>query len=378
MTKKKTKQKTARGEIAITVRDRMLYLRIPYQGKRKMLSTGFTDNPLNRIKVNEIKTRIEKDLVSDTFDPSLDKYRPKKKADLSTVQLFQNYIVYLRKQGTSENSINRRYECLLGNLKHFAKDITNEALAKQFMSALRNKQSTETANRNQTMMVQFCQWANIDPNPFANLPKPKANPKRREAFMPQERQAILTAFANHPTYSHYYPFVYALFATGMRVSEVIGLQWKHIDFDKGLILVAESLSRSPNGKSSSRHRIRKGTKTGQTGITPMTDGLRSLLMGIRHDQPDDLVFTTVTGLPIDDHTFSQRVWRKVLADAGIPHRPPYSCRHTFASSAIEHGLTLVQTASLLRHKNTHMVSRVYAHAQSIPVLPEIETLVTSD
>jgi len=371
MTKKKTKQKTARGEIAITPRNGMLYLRIPYQGKRKLLTTGLVENPLNRIKANELKTRIAKDLVSDNFDPTLDKYRAKKHASLSTVQLFQNYIEYLRKQGISENSINRRYECLLANLKQFGKCITSEIVAKEFMAMLREKQSIETANRNQNMMSQFCQWANIDPNPFANLPKPKANPKRRGAFMPHERQAILTAFAEHPTYKHYYPFVYTLFATGMRVSEAIGLQWRHIDLDKGMILVAESLSRSPNGKTSSRHRVRKGTKTGQTGITPMTDGLRSLLMGIRHDQPDDLVFTTVTGLPIDDHTFSQRIWRKVLADAGIPHRPPYSCRHTFASSAIEHGLTLVQTASLLRHKNAHLVSRVYAHAQSIPVLPEI-------
>nr|WP_277875325.1 tyrosine-type recombinase/integrase [Alkalinema sp. FACHB-956] len=87
--------------------------------------------------------------------------------------------------------------------------------------------------------------------------------------------------------------------------------------------------------------------------------------------PDALVFTTTKGTAIDDHNFSQRIWRSVLTQAGILHRPPYTCRHSMASYAIDQGASLPDVAYLMGHRNTAMVSKVYGHTVKRPKLPRL-------
>ena len=43
---------------------------------------------------------------------------------------------------------------------------------------------------------------------------------------------------------------------------------------------------------------------------------------------DELVFTTPTGLHIEDRNFCRRAWKMVLAEAGVKYRRPYTTRKT--------------------------------------------------
>ena len=54
-------------------------------------------------------------------------------------------------------------------------------------------------------------------------------------FMREERDLIIEAFAKHPHYRYYTAYVRFCFFTGCRPSEAIGLQWKHIDSDNGVV-----------------------------------------------------------------------------------------------------------------------------------------------
>ena len=44
--------------------------------------------------------------------------------------------------------------------------------------------------------------------------------------------------------------------------------------------------------------------------------------------PDDFVFTTPAGTPIDEANFQRRVWLRALRALRIRLRPFYNCRHT--------------------------------------------------
>lgn len=97
-------------------------------------------------------------------------------------------------------------------------------------------------------------------------------------FTEQEREAIIEAFrfnrfiSNYSTFkrSHYTDFTEFLFLTGYRPSEAIGLQRKHIDFERGEVVICSVLARSDSGLSNGGARIRKETKTGTWHILPMT------------------------------------------------------------------------------------------------------------
>ena len=88
-------------------------------------------------------------------------------------------------------------------------------------------------------------------------------------------------------------------------------------------------------------------------------------------KPHDLIFTNTQGKAIDDRNFAQRIWKSLLKQAGIPHRSPYNCRHSMASHAIDQGSTLPETAYLLGHKDTTMVSKIYGHMVNRPEVPKL-------
>ena len=64
----------------------------------------------------------------------------------------------------------------------------------------------------------------------------------------------------------------------------------------------------------------------------------------KQPNPSDLVFTTPTGLPINDRNFRRRAWTQVLKAAGVTYRKPYTTRSTAASHAIASGQNYVNVA----------------------------------
>ena len=62
--------------------------------------------------------------------------------------------------------------------------------------------------------------------------------------------------------------------------------------------------------------------------------------------PEALVFPSPKDRHIDDHNFRNRAWNKVVTDAGVKYRHPYTCRHTFISHALSVGVEPVKVAEL--------------------------------
>jgi len=223
----------------------------------------------------------------------------------------------------------------------------------------------------------------IERNPLARM-----NPRResravkanRRPFTGEEIALILEAF-EHDTccspksaYKHhqYYPFVKFLFLTGVRISEAIGIRVKDIDLETGEIEISSVLARSDDGLTSAKQRVRKETKTDNTRFLIMNAGLRTLVTGaIAGKKPDELLFITHKGNAIDDHCFSQRVWKPVLKQLGIEYRVPYTARHTLATRAIESGMPINQVSYILGHSNVQTTLSFYTHKSKPVAMPEL-------
>lgn len=97
------------------------------------------------------------------------------------------------------------------------------------------------------------------------------------------------------------------------------------------------------------------------------------MLNARHtpqSQPQDLIFTSPTGKPIDDHTFSQRVWKRLCEVANVSYRVPYASRHTTLSHLVDQRANCVQAACVAGHKSTRMVIERYGHRVNRPDMPE--------
>ena len=213
-----------------------------------------------------------------------------------------------------------------------------------------------------------------------NRPIPRGVKPQRKPFTNKEVKAILEAlktdrFKSEFTDwkdSHYYPYFAFQLYTGCRPAEVIGLQWKNIDFERREIEISTVLARGAKGQTSAKHRVRKETKNGMVRLLPMDDDLFELLSNLYRNQgKEELVFTSPTGKAIDDKNTRNRVWKKVLEGLGIPDRVPYAGRHSFISRAIEQNVPLTGIAYLAGHVDTKMIHEHYGHMINRPELPKL-------
>ncbi|MBF2097214.1 MAG: tyrosine-type recombinase/integrase [Gloeomargaritaceae cyanobacterium C42_A2020_066] len=370
--------------VAVYDVDGLLWLRWTWQGERYSLGVELAHTNAGLKAARTLASRVESDLAHDRewpseaplFDPTLAKYRPGLAKPVSqtpttgptTIELWDMFTEYRRANGTGGVSISGRYKPMRANLERFGKTIADEPTAREFMDMIRGRQSASSSSGALSMLRGFGRWAvqagHWQTNHFDSISPLKISQKpRRDAFTADEVQRFLAAIKTDSYYWRYHDFAYALFHLGCRPSELIGLRWQHIDLERGLVTICESLSRGENGQTAGYARQRRGTKTGSIRYLPLAADLLAMFRGRRpvDASPDALVFTAPRGGPIDDHLLSQRCWRAICEKAGIPYRSPYTARHTCLSHIVEQTGSLAQAAAVAGHANLAMVSKTYGH-----------------
>ena len=143
------------------------------------------------------------------------------------------------------------------------------------------------------------------------------------------------------------------FFTGLRTAEVDGLKWQYVDFNKGLIMVRETLVNGYFETTKTAESIRDIALS-----RPVYDALKAQfeLTG----EAGGLVFCSRQGLPLDRRNVMHRVWYPTLRRLGLKRRKPYQTRHTTATLWLEAGENPEWIARQMGHANTRMLFTVYS------------------
>ena len=375
-------QKTSKGLVSLINDTNRIRLRWRYQTKRYSINLS-SYNKLNLLKARKTALLIEQDIATDIFDFSLLKYKCDSespvKGSMTIVGLFEKWVTDY-KQMDCEKHIN--YFSVRSMLKKWG-DIEQHNILTKLNSETFNG---TTYNRRLTMLKSFVDWLVKNrvwrDNPLKDVSRKKTKKvksTKRTPLSENEIKAILSAFKNATfsskyslnKHSHYYPFIYFLFKTGVRNAEAIGLRIENVDTVKKRIIIKEVLARTIKS-SSSASRVRKETKNGKERFLPLTQDLLNVLNPIIQGRnKDSLVFLSPTGKAIDDNNFLKRIFKKVLKELNIDERVIYVARHTFNSRCIDSGITPVMTAFLMGN-NPETALRNYTHQLNLPnELPEI-------
>jgi integrase len=230
-----------------------------------------------------------------------------------------------------------------------------------------------TFNKKLGYLRACCDWAKseglLNTNPWLKVKPRKGTKEIIKPFSQDEATRIIAGFEE--SYPAWVSFAKFLFLSGCRMSEAIGLQWKHVDFQRQEICICESLAQCKDGNG--YERARKSTKTGSVRFLKINAELAKLFEQVlpASRNSEDLIFKNPTGTGhVDSNNFRDR-WKKVLSAANIPYRRPHIIRHSFASHAIEQGIPLTGVAYLLGHSDTRMVAQTYGHLINRPSLPNI-------
>jgi integrase len=372
--------KNQKGSVSIDNFRNRIRLRWRFQKKRYSLNL-FLYSKSNLSQAKKIAAQIEKDMVQNCFDVSLKKYKPIAAQEpppipviKSLVQHFQDWVKNYRNMDC-ERDID--YNSTRNMLLRWGKFDTPTVVVH-----LNNESfGARTYNRRLNLLKGFFTWTTknkiTEMNPLEDVLSRKVRKTEkpnRKPFTEDEIKRTLEAFRNDTLcpksssfkHSHYYPFVFFIFKTGVRNAEAVGLRVQHINVATSQITIKEVLARTLKGTNPSA-RIRKETKNGKQRALPLTDDLKEILLPlINGKKPDDLVFTSHTGLAIDDNMFQKRVFSKILKELNIEHRVLYACRHTFNSRCIQAGINPVTTAFLMGN-NPETALRNYTHLLSVEV-----------
>jgi integrase len=140
-----------------------------------------------------------------------------------------------------------------------------------------------------------------------------------------------------------YDLTVMLLDTGLRYSEAAKMDWSQVDLDRKLLYV---------------YRLKDGTPT----TLSLTNRLYEVLVRRRKDVEGEYVFPTKL-----TNTNNGWKWMGIAAKrAGISltqgNITPHICRHTFATTMVQNGVSLQELQHLLGHSSIEMSLR-YAHFQ---------------
>ncbi len=194
----------------------------------------------------------------------------------------------------------------------------------------------------------------VDSNPAMNLNTPK-RPKQLPKFLtPYEIEQILNNIKiDTPAGYRNKAILELLWATGMRVSELSGLNFEDLNLENNEIRVF--------GKGS-KERIILVTDRAKTYLERYIETARPLVAkGYRVDTDEDSpVFINNTGFRLQTRTISN-VINDIVEKIHLPkHVTPHVFRHSFATHLIENGADLRVVQELLGHASISN-TQIYTH-----------------
>ncbi len=179
-------------------------------------------------------------------------------------------------------------------------------------------------------------------NPTADIEMPRFKPPIPTVLSQDEMATLLTPSNPQNMSLRDRTILELLYATGLRVSELVGLKKRDINLDAGFIVAS--------GKRSKERMVPLGTYA--------RDAIKLYL---RETKPAGVYFfSNKRGLPLT----RQAIW-KIIRKYGLQlehgsHVSPHTLRHTFATHLLEGGADLRSVQILLGHEDIS-TTQIYTH-----------------
>lgn len=191
------------------------------------------------------------------------------------------------------------------------------------------------------------------------LKRPKQQEKAVECFTAQEQKMIEHAVLSDRR-DKMKGIVLCLY-TGLRIGELLALEWNDIDLTKAELTVSKTCHDSRN-EDGSFCRITDTPKTIQSRrVIPLPKQLIPLLREMKKGSTSSLV-VSAKGTELISVRSYQRSFELLQQKIGIDRRGFHALRHTFATRAIECGMDVKSLSEILGHKNPTITLNRYVHS----------------
>ena len=230
---------------------------------------------------------------------------------------------------------------------------TTEAQLLAYMAARHANSRATTVNRRTTVFKRFFRWA-LREHLITQDPTLKMIGSRQPLRVPKvlseaQVEALLAAPDEHtPLGLRDRAMLELMYASGLRVTELVGLKTVQVGLNEGVIKVM--------GKGARERLVPFGEEARQW-IVRYLETARQAILG---RQVSDALFVTSRGGPMTRQMFWTLVKQHALrADVIVP-LSPHTLRHAFATHLLNHGADLRVVQMLLGHADISTTT-IYTH-----------------
>ncbi len=272
------------------------------------------------------------------------------------VQVYLDTIWYER--NLSSNTVKsyrqdlRAFEKWLGKR---LRDCTREDLQAYLAEHVVNGKASSSRSRFLSSLRGFFNHAVeqglVTDNPIANIESPKLAKRLPDYVSESEVEALLNAPKPDKDAVEFRDrtMLEVLYATGLRVSELIELKSESINFNQGIVRVV--------GKGNKERIVPLGDEA-LNWVMSYTKNVRPMLLS---NVPTDVLFPSKLGKLMTRQTFWYAI-KRYAERAGIERKlSPHTLRHAFATHLLNHGADLRAVQMMLGHASlstTQIYTRV--------------------
>ena len=194
----------------------------------------------------------------------------------------------------------------------------------------------------------------IPRNPTNGTTLPRKEYAQKHILNNEQLDRFLQVIKTEPAW---YDFFYTEITTGLRRGEICGLRWEDLD--------------SVTGQLSIRRSVHPGKDGPEIGETKTDQGKRNILLPAstlnllrkrKTNSNSPWIFQDPKdpAKPVSPNAAYQKL-KALLKKAELPSIRFHDLRHTFATSALEHGMDVKTLSAIIGHVNSATTLNVYSH-----------------